>query len=452
MAEKQWIGHPCFDEKAKHIFSRVHLPVAPKCNIQCKFCDRKYDCLNESRPGVTSVVLSPGQALVYLDKIMARIPNVSVMGIAGPGDPMANPVETLETLSLVRKKYPDMLLCLATNGLMLPQYVDQLAQLKTSHVTVTVNAVDPDIGSQIYAWVRDGKHILRDREAAEFLLSRQIEGIKLLKSKGIVVKVNFILIPGINDGHISEVAKMVSSLGADIFNCMPLIPSSGSDFGQLPSPSSEMVTTARAAAGEYIAQMKHCARCRADAVGLIGQSMDEEALNDLKNCSVLPIHPYDNRPYVAVATMEGFLVNQHLGCAEELHIYDKIDSGFNLKGARKSPPTGLGDERWKLMAEILNDCRVVLVNAAGGRPVDFLKKAGIEVIEMDGLIEQGLEHVFNGAPLPGKRMKKGCSCGQGSQELSLSVATACSSKSCGGGSSGCGGASSGCGGNGLGCL
>jgi len=445
MVEKQWIGHPCFDEKAKHTFSRVHLPVAPKCNIQCNFCDRQYDCVNESRPGVTSVILSPGQALVYFDKVMGRVPNISVMGIAGPGDPMANPVETLETLSLVRNKYPDILLCLATNGLMLPQYVDQLARLKTSHVTVTVNAVDPDIGSKIYAWVRDGKHILRGREAAELLLSRQIEGIKLLKSKGITVKINFILIPGINDKHGSEVAKMVRSLGADIFNCMPLIPASGSAFGELTPPSAEMVKTVRAMAGEHIAQMTHCARCRADAVGLIGQGLDELSLKDLKCCSKLPLHPRDSRPYVAVATLEGFLVNQHLGRAEEFYIYDKIDTGFELKGSRKSPPTGIGDERWKLMAEILNDCRVVLVSAAGGKPVEFLKKSGIEVIEMEGLIEQGLEHVFNGASLPGKRMIKGCSCGQGSQASSSSVATACASKSCGAGSGGCGG-------NGMGCL
>ena len=445
MENKSLIGHPCFDESAKHKYSRVHLPVAPKCNIQCNFCDRQYDCINESRPGVTSVVLSPGQALVYLGKVMERIPNVSVMGIAGPGDPMANPVETLETLSLVRKQYPDMLLCLATNGLVLPQYVDQLAQLAVSHVTVTVNAVDPDIGAQIYAWVRDGRYILRGVEAAKLLLNRQIEGIKLLKSKGITVKINFILIPGINDGHSGHVAKMVSSLGADIFNCMPLIPSSGSVFSEFKPPSGEIVKTARAAAGEYIVQMKHCARCRADAAGLIGQGMDEVTLNDLKSTSKLSLHPNDHRPYVAVATMEGFLVNQHLGRADEFLIYDKIDSGFLLKGARKSPPQGTGDERWNQMASVLKDCRVVLVSAAGGRPVEFLKKAGIEVLEMDGLIEQGLEHVFNGAPLPGKRMLKGCSCGQGSQAPSSSIATACSSKSCGGGSSGCGG-------NGMGCL
>ena len=61
-------NHPCFDDSARHRYARVHLPVAPRCNIQCNFCDRKMDCLNESRPGVTSSVLSPGQAVYYLDQ------------------------------------------------------------------------------------------------------------------------------------------------------------------------------------------------------------------------------------------------------------------------------------------------------------------------------------------------------------------------------------------------
>ena len=52
-------AHPCFDKEARHKNARVHLPVAPKCNIQCNYCNRKFDCVNESRPGVTSSVLTP---------------------------------------------------------------------------------------------------------------------------------------------------------------------------------------------------------------------------------------------------------------------------------------------------------------------------------------------------------------------------------------------------------
>ena len=47
-------NHPCFNKKASTSYGRVHLPVAPHCNIQCNFCNRIYDCANENRPGVTA--------------------------------------------------------------------------------------------------------------------------------------------------------------------------------------------------------------------------------------------------------------------------------------------------------------------------------------------------------------------------------------------------------------
>ena len=54
--------HPCYNRDAHREFARMHVPVAPRCNIQCNYCNRKYDCCNESRPGVTSEVLTPEQA------------------------------------------------------------------------------------------------------------------------------------------------------------------------------------------------------------------------------------------------------------------------------------------------------------------------------------------------------------------------------------------------------
>ena len=101
--------HPCFNVKVKGECGRVHLPVAPKCNIMCDYCNRKYDCVNESRPGVTSAVLKPKQAMAYLEKVLGAEPRITVAGIAGPGDPFANPRETLETIRLIRRRFPGSL-------------------------------------------------------------------------------------------------------------------------------------------------------------------------------------------------------------------------------------------------------------------------------------------------------------------------------------------------------
>jgi len=164
--------HPCFNAEARGSAARIHLPVAPRCNVQCNFCDRKFDCMNESRPGVTSAVLTPQQAVFYLEGALKKLPSIKVVGIAGPGDPFANTQESLETLRLVRERYPEMLLCVASNGLELEPHAEEIARLQVSHVTITVNAVDPEIGAQIYPWIRVGYRILRGKEAAAKLVEK----------------------------------------------------------------------------------------------------------------------------------------------------------------------------------------------------------------------------------------------------------------------------------------
>ena len=84
-------NHPCYSEEAHHHYARMHVAVAPACNIQCNYCNRKYDCSNESRPGVVREKLTPEQAAKKVISVASTIPQMTVLGIAGPGDPLANP-------------------------------------------------------------------------------------------------------------------------------------------------------------------------------------------------------------------------------------------------------------------------------------------------------------------------------------------------------------------------
>jgi nitrogen fixation protein NifB len=411
-------NHPCFSKDAHKKYGRVHLPVAPRCNVQCNFCNRKYDCMNESRPGVTSTVLTPQQALAYLSDVVARRPEISVMGIAGPGDPFANPDETMETLRLTRKHFPKMILCVATNGLNVAPYVDEMAELQVSHLTLTINAIDPEIGGEIYSWVRDGKRPLRGAEAAATLCARQMEALVKLKARGITVKVNTIIMPGVNDDHIPEVAEKVSGLGADIMNLMPLVPVKGAVFENVPPPDAMTTARLRLQCGQLLPQMTHCARCRADAIGYIGENMTTDQHDALKHYANASLNPAENdvRPFVAVATMEGALVNQHLGEAERFLIYEQ-DAGspgnYRMKEIRPAPPVGGGDARWAELAVTLKDCRALLVNAAGPTPMKILTQHGLKVMEMEGLIEEGLRAVFADKPIPAAMKRRFTSCGAG---------------------------------------
>ena len=81
--------HPCFTARCSD-YARIHLPVAPKCNIQCNYCLRKYSCVNESRPGVAARVMEPEAAAEWYFEMKAKVPKLTVAGIAGPGDALAN--------------------------------------------------------------------------------------------------------------------------------------------------------------------------------------------------------------------------------------------------------------------------------------------------------------------------------------------------------------------------
>lgn len=267
-------NHPCFSEAAHKIGGRIHLPVAPECNVQCGYCVRKYDCVNESRPGVASVVLDAQEAIDRVEAVIERTGDIAAIGIAGPGDPLANEA-TFETLGLVRRYYPEKIGCVSTNGLALPDRVGDLVAAGVRSITVTINAVMPETAAEVYLWVAgpDGEK-LRGLEAGSYILERQWEGLRLAVAAGLVVKVNSVYIPGVNDLELPAVAHLASEYGAHKHNIAPLIPQN--KFRDTTPPTPVEIHAMRAACGEYLSQMTHCKQCRADACGLIGKDRDME--------------------------------------------------------------------------------------------------------------------------------------------------------------------------------
>ncbi len=436
-------GHPCFDPAARGESARVHLPVAPRCNIQCLYCDRGSDCPNESRPGLSSSILSWRAAGAYVDEIRARIPNLRVVGVAGPGDPFANPEETLAALESVRRAHPDLLLCAATNGLAAGAYAADMAALGLSHLTVTMNAATPGTGARIYGWIRDGKRTRSGEEGAAVLIERQLATIEAFASRGVTVKVNFVLVPGLNGGEAGAVAREAKARGASFMNVMPMRPVPGTALGDLGEPGREELAAARAAAAESLRVLSHCGRCRADAAGRIGAASPEwlpgllasyasageagcgetrAGLGETRAGLERSIAIDAARPYVAVATMEGLLIDQHLGEAVEFSVYDPARKGQPFVERRAAPLAGGGGERWEALAGILSDCSVVLASGAGEAPMRALGERGLPVVRAEGLIAEALARIGSGAGLDAMAKRERTVCG----------------RSCGGNGTGCG--------------
>jgi nitrogen fixation protein NifB len=262
--------HPCFSEKACHSFGRCHIPVAPKCNIQCNYCIRDFDCVNESRPGVTTEVLNAQQSLELVRKVMVQYPYIKVIGIAGPGEPLANE-DTFEALRLIHEEFPHVILCISTNGLLLPEKIDLLHRYGVDNITVTLNAIDPVIGAKIYQFVEFKGNRYTGLEAAKILLENQMKGIRMAIDRRMIVKINTVYIPGINEKHIPEIAKLVGEMGVYTFNVIPLI--AQYKFADITPPTPAMKRKMQDECSKYVRQMRHCQRCRADAIGKLGQDI-----------------------------------------------------------------------------------------------------------------------------------------------------------------------------------
>jgi len=424
-------NHPCYSEEAHHHYARMHVAVAPACNIQCHYCNRKYDCSNESRPGVVSELLSPEQAAKKVMAVAAKIPQMSVLGIAGPGDPLANPERTFETFRLLSDKAPDIKLCVSTNGLALPGLVDELCAHNISHVTITINCIDPEIGAKIYPWIFWKNRRIKGVKGAQILIEQQQKGLEMLVERGVLVKVNSVLIPGVNDEHLEQVSKVVKAKGAFLHNVMPLIAEAehGTFYGVMGqrSPTNEELQALQDACAGDMQMMRHCRQCRADAVGMLGedrgseftldkvQTMEidyEKAMEERKQAhaaieanrkaqqaqtgetfvSPAQIKRPNKRSGItetppvlmAVATAGNGLINQHFGHASEFLIYEATATAVRFIGHRKvdrycSGGDSCGDAESALQKSIraLEGCRAVLCSKIGYEPWSVLEEAGI---------------------------------------------------------------------------
>lgn len=278
--------HPCFGGGPNMNRGRVHLPVSPACNIQCAFCSRTKNEI-EQRPGVTAQILSPGEAADIVDRALELCPEITVAGIAGPGDTLATP-HAVDTFLLIKERHPELINCLSTNGLLLEQHAQALVDAGVRTITVTVNAVDPEILKHICLWVIKDSVRYEGAEGAAILIEAQKRGIAKISALGALVKINMVLIPGINDGHVEDVARTVSALGANFINIIPLIPQH--KLSRLHEPTCEELHSAREQAEAYLPVFRHCQRCRADACGIPGKSDVAHQLYSLRRAETTFSH------------------------------------------------------------------------------------------------------------------------------------------------------------------
>ncbi len=357
------------------------LPVAPQANSKIRFTDNE-------KPGQAML---PAEAITWIGEMSKGNKRIHAVDINGPGDALASPGPTMETLDLLRSTYPDIEIRVSTLGLNTQRFASTLAAKGIRQVNLLVDAVDPEIVKKIYAWIRPGKKTIPLLMAADILIDGQKKAAALLREAGLKVNVQTTVYPGINDRHVGSIAEQMAASGAESITLVPFKPGTTEDAP--PSCDESML----AAAGKDAAG--HLEVCE----------YSEESItpppggNFQKSGALLP-KPSKERPNIAVVSSNGIDVDLHLGQADQVLIYGpREDDGLAcLLEVRPAPVAGGGDNRWqKLAGECLFDCCALLTANAGDNPQKVLAALGVKVLITEENIEGTVDVLYGG----GKKKK-----------------------------------------------
>lgn len=366
----------------------MELPVASRANNRIRFA-----ATGESLEG-----MSPVEALAWLAETVDKGAAFDGVTLAGPGDPLADLGSTLETLRLIREKYPEMELGITTLGLGAEQAAEALLQAGVSRVTLLVDGIDLEIIRKLYAWIRPGSRTVPLPTATELLLSEQVMAMNAFAGNGCTLGIKTTIYPGYNDGHAEDIARIMASLGAEFMAVASYVPVEGEE-ALLERPSPEMMALIYAQVEKYLRLIVIPEQKAAHGQNCSDCGCQSAASSQPK--------PSTERPNVAVVSSGGMEVDLHLGHATKALIYGPREDGLTcLLETRSLPEPGFGSARWELLADILKDCFALLTASAGESPKKILAGRGIRVLITNDDIA-GIVDVLYGGGKKGSQCRKG---------------------------------------------
>jgi nitrogen fixation protein NifB len=221
-------------------------------------------------PGYAARIMAPSEAVQRAACELDSRPNLHIVAVAGPGDALASPA-TLEVFDKVRHLRPHVEFCLSTNGFLLSEMASRLVGLGVKTVTVSMSTALSSTADRIYEWAMlDGVRTLAP-ELGKRVVPLQLQGIEDASALGIHVRVNSVLIPGVNDSEMSMLSRAVAEAGAQLQNIIPLVPNANMSSYRPPTPME--LEQARSNAMVHIGQFRNCRQCRSDVVGIPGMDV-----------------------------------------------------------------------------------------------------------------------------------------------------------------------------------
>lgn len=363
----------------------IDLPVAGRVFARSRFAPA-----GKSKPAIL-----PSHALNMLEDMLSRDADITEVQVSGPGDPLADIAQTIETLREVHKRHADLRLSIITLGYNGGQYAKTLADCGINSVTLLIDAIDPTVIGKLYLWIRPATKTVPLPQASVMLAEEQLRAIPAMVQAGITVSVKTTVYPGINDNHIQALAEAVGQLGAKRMILVPCSPFA-EEQDSINAPDSDTMSAICEAAGRHIPLEIADSN---PAHGEASPQMDAPAA-----AAILP-KPTKERPNVAVVSSNGMEVDLHLGQAVKALVFGPREDGLTcLLETRTLPEPGGGKSRWETLAATLSDCFALLAAGAGENPRNILGRHGITTFTTEGDVD-GMVDVLYGGGKKGKQCR-----------------------------------------------
>jgi len=166
----------------------LRISVTSDCNLSCFYCHRE---------GCPAVDHKLGPAEINEIVEVAREFGVRKVKFTG-GEPLLRDDIADIVASVADQELDDV--SLVTNGTLLADVVHELAEVGLNRVNVSLNTLDPVVFAKI---------------TGEDLMGDVLTGINAAVDAGLTpVKINMVLLAGVNDGEIDRMIKYASDLGA----------------------------------------------------------------------------------------------------------------------------------------------------------------------------------------------------------------------------------------------
>ena len=161
----------------------LRISLTEACNLRCVYCMPEGDVCFKNDNGLTD------DEIKYLIDIFGDI-GLKKIRFTG-GEPLLRK-NIVELVSKAKEKEIGKI-ALTTNGVLLPKYLDGLINAGLNEINISLDSLKEDVFKKI---TRGGN------------LISVVESIKKAVNKGIKVKINAVIVKGINDNEFLDLCKL----------------------------------------------------------------------------------------------------------------------------------------------------------------------------------------------------------------------------------------------------